>query len=126
MVSVQIDGARTLTRTQLVRVGEGVVQNLHHWDHAGRLVFDPFDGRTRLTQVRERQGDPAPTLRQLKRRVDAPSNRFHVVFHAQQEAGDQFTASLLPRVQERGGRRLETAAQHLINQVFRHLKVALP
>ena len=59
---MQIHRAGALARAQLIGVGEGVLQHFHHWDHAGRLVFDALDRRARLAQVGEQQRHAAAAL----------------------------------------------------------------
>ena len=53
MVRVQPDRPRPLAGTELVGIGEGILQHLHHRHHAGGLVFDALDRRPGLAQVRE-------------------------------------------------------------------------
>ncbi len=117
MVSRQVDRARSLTGTKLVGVAEAVFEKLHDGDDAAGLILDLLDRRTRLADVREQQGDSAAALAQLQRGVDAAGDRLHVVFDAQQEARDELTALGLAGVQERRGRRLETARDDLVYQL---------
>ena len=80
MVCAEVNGTRPLTRTQLVRVREGVLQKLHDRDNATGLVLDLLNRSAGFTQVRQRQGDATTALRQLKSRVNATGDRLHVVF----------------------------------------------
>ena len=125
VVRVQVHRTRALTRAELVRVGEGVLEQLHHGDDAGRLVLDVLDRRAVLADVAEQQGDAAAALGQLQRGVDAPRDRLHVVLDAQQEAGHGLAALRLADVEERGGRRLEPAGDDLRDDVAGDLLVAV-
>ncbi len=125
MVCVEVDRARTLTCTELVRVAEAVFEELHNGDDAAGLVLDLLDRCTRLTDVRQQQGDTAAALAQLQRRVDAARNRLHVVFDAQQEAADEFAALRLARVEEGRSRRLETTGDDLLDELDGQLLVAV-
>ena len=107
-MGVQVHGAGALARTQLIRVGERILQQLHHRVHAGGLILDLLDGRALLTQIGEVQGNAAATLGELEGRVDSARDGLHVVLDAQQEAGDEFAPGRLARVEEGGGSRLET------------------
>ena len=113
VVGVKIHCAGTLTCAQLIGVGEGVLQQLHHRNHAAGLVFDVLDRGAELTQVAQ-QRHAAAALRQLQGRVDAARNRLHVVFDAHQEAADRLTSLGLAEVQEGRGGRLETAGKHFV------------
>ena len=124
VVRVQVHGAGALARAELVRVGEGVLEELHHGDDAGGLVLDLLDGRAVLADVGQREGHAAAALGQLQGGVDAAGDRLHVVLDAQQEAGDELAALLLARVQKRGGGRLEAAGDHLVHEVGGQLLVA--
>ena len=124
VVRVQVHGTRTLTRAQLVRVGERVLEQLHDGHDAAGLVLDLLDRGTRLTQVRQLQGDAAAALGQLQRGVDAARDRLHVVLNAQQEAGHQLAARRLASVEERRGGRLEAARHDLVHEAASQLDVA--
>ncbi len=124
MVHIQVHGSGSLACSQLVGVTEGVLQKLHHGNNTRRLVFDPLDRCTCFTQVGEGKGHAAAALRQLQGTVDGPRDRLHVVFDAEQEAGNQFATGLLASVQESGGSGLEPPRKHLINQVACHVDVA--
>ena len=65
VVRVQVHSARALTRTQLVRVGEGVLEQLHDGHDAAGLVLNLLNRSARLAQVRQLQGDTAAALGQL-------------------------------------------------------------
>ena len=80
VVCAEVNGTRPLTRTQLVRVREGVLQKLHDRDNATGLVLDLLNRSAGFTQVRQRQGDATTALRQLKSRVNATGDRLHIVF----------------------------------------------
>ncbi len=58
MMGVEIDGAGTLARAKLVGVGEGILQEFHHRNDAGGLVFDLFDRRTGFTKIGQPKGPP--------------------------------------------------------------------
>jgi hypothetical protein len=49
----------------LVGVGEGVFEELHHGDDAGRLVFNALDGRSGFAEVAEQQSHTAATFGKL-------------------------------------------------------------
>ena len=124
VVRVQVDGARALTRAQLVRVGEGVLEQLHDGHDAAGLILNLLNGGARLTQVRQLQGDAAAALGQLQGGVDAARDRLHVVLDAQQEAGDQLAARRLTGVEEGRGSGLEAARHDLIDEATSQLDVA--
>ena len=124
MVGIQVDRTGTLPRTQLVGIRERIFQQLHHRNHAGRLVLDALDGRAQLAQVGEHQRHAATPLGKLQRRIDGTPDALHVVFHAQQEARDQLTPALLASIEERGRGRLESAADDLVHEAQRQLLVA--
>ena len=124
VVCVQVDRACALTCTKLVRVGEGVFQQLHDWDDTGGLVLDLLDRRTVLTQVGEVERHTTAALGELQRRVHAACDGLHVVFNTEQEAGDELTALRLTRVQEGWGCRLEATLDDFLNQGLRELLVA--
>ena len=117
MVRVEIHRARALTRTELVGVGEGVFQHLHNRNDAGGLVLNAFNRRTDFTDVGQHKGHAAAAFRQLQRRVHRATNRLHIVFNAQQEAGDQLAALLFAAVQEGWRGRLEAARDDFIDEV---------
>ena len=98
VMRMQVDRARTLPSAQLVGVGEGILQKLHHGDHPGRLVFDLFNRRTGFPQVTQQQCHPAAALGQLQGGVDGAADGFHIVFDAQQEAGHGLPALRLAAV----------------------------
>ena len=66
VMRVQIYRPRTLPRSKLVGVGKGILQQFHHGDDTGGLVFDPLDWRALFTNVGQHQGDAAATLAQLQ------------------------------------------------------------
>ena len=125
VVRVQVHRTGALAGTELVGVGEGVFEQLHHGDDAGALVLDVLDGRAVLADVAEQQGHAAAALGQLQGGVDAARDRLHVVLDAQQEAGDGLTALRLAEVEERGRRRLEAAGDDLVDQGDREVLVPL-
>ena len=125
VVCVQVDGTRALTCTQLVRVGEGVLEKLHHGNHATGLVLNLLDRGAGLAKVGELQGHATTALGQLQCGVDTAGDGFHIVFDAQKEAGDELASRGLAGVEEGRGCRLETSGHHLIDQVARHLDIAL-
>ena len=124
VVGVKVHRPRALASTQLVSVREGILQQLHDWDNSGGLVLNPLDGCSSLTKVSERQRHPSPTLRELKRGVDATSDGLHIVLDPEQETGDQFSACDLACVQEGRGRGLEPARHHFVHQVAGKLNVS--
>ena len=124
MVGIQVDRTGTLPRTQLVGIRERIFQQLHHRNHAGRLVLDALDGRAQLAQVGEHQRHTATPLGKLQRRIDGTPDALHVVFHTQQEARDQFTPTLLAGIEERGRGRLESTADDLVHETQCQLLVA--
>ena len=92
MVRVEPYRAGALTRAKLVGVGEGVLQHLHHRNHARRLVLDAFDRRAVFAQVREQKRHAAAAPGELQRGIYRAADRLHIVFDAQQETGDQLAA----------------------------------
>ena len=125
VVCVQVDSTRALTRAQLVRVGERVFKKLHNGNHATGLVLNLLDRGAGLAKVGELQGHAAAALGQLQCGVDAAGDGLHVVFDTQKEAGDQFASRGLAGVEEGRGCGLEAPGHHLVDQVARHLDVAL-
>ncbi|MCY1229136.1 hypothetical protein D9M72_414930 [compost metagenome] len=121
---MQVHRAGTLAGTELVGVGEAVLEELHHGDDARGLVFDLLDRRADFADVGQRERHAAAALGQLQGGVDGTADRLHVVFDAEQEAGDQLAALLLAGVQERGGGRLEAALNDLIHHLQGKLLVA--
>lgn len=101
MVGVQIGGTGALARTQLVGIRERVLQQLHHRVHARRLILDLLDQGTQFAQVRQVH-DAATPLGELKGGVDSAGNGLHVVFHAQEETGDELATGHLAGVEEGG------------------------
>ncbi len=124
VVRVQVHRTGTLAGTELVGVGEAVLEELHHGDDTGGLILDLLDRRADLADVGQREGHAAAALGQLQRGVDGPADRLHVVFDAEQEAGDQFAALALAGVQERRGGRLEAALDDLVHHLGGELLVA--
>src|SRR5690606_37236364 len=70
-----------------------------------------------LTDVRQREGHTAAALGQLQSGVDGAADRLHIVFDAQQEAGDELTALPLAGVEERRGGRLEATGDDLVDEL---------
>ena len=124
VVCVQVHGTGTLTCAELVCVGEGVFQQLHDGDNARGLVLNLLNGRTGFAQVGQGECHAAAALGELQCRVDGATDGLHVVFHAQQEAGDELAALLLTCVEEGRGCRLETTGDDLVDDVFGELLVA--
>ena len=124
VVRVQVHRAGTLAGAELVGVGEAVLEQLHHGDDAGGLVLDLLDRRADLADVGQQQRDAAATLGELQRGVDGAADRLHVVFDAQQEAGNQLAALALAGVQERRRGRLEAAFDDLVDHLGGELLVA--
>ena len=123
VVRVQVDRTRALAGTELVGVGERVLQQLHDRDDARGLVLDVLDRRAVLTNVAEQQRNSATALGQLQRRVDGAADGLHVVLDAEQEARHGLAALLLARVEERRGGRLEPAVDDLVDQLLGQLGV---
>ena len=117
VVGVQVHRAGTLTGTELVGVGERVLQQLHHRDDTGGLVLDVLDRRADLTDIGQQQRHAATTLGQLQGGVDGASDGLHVVLDTQQETRDGFAALGLADVEEGRGGRLEPAVDDLVDQV---------
>jgi len=113
---MQVHSTGTLTRTQLVGVGERVLEKLHDRDDTRTLVLDLLDRGAVLTNVGEQQGNSATALGQLQCRVDGATDGLHVVFDTKQEAGHGLTALLLARVQERRGGGLEASGDDLVDE----------
>ena len=124
MVCLQVHRTRTLTRAELVGVGERVLEQLHDRDDARALVLDVLDGRAVLANVAQQQRNSAAALGQLQRGVDGPPDGLHVVLDAQQKAADRFATLLLARVEERRGGRLEPAVDDLVDQLLGQRGVA--
>ena len=124
MVCVQVHRARTLARTELVGVGERVLEQLHDRDDARALVLDVLDRRAVLANVAEQQRNSAAALGQLQRRVDGAPDGLHVVLDAQEEAAHWLAALLLARVEERRGGRLEPAVDDLVDELLGQRRVA--
>ena len=118
VMGVQVHRAGTLARTELVGVGERVLQQLHDRDDARALVLDVLDRRPVLTNVAQQQRNTAATLGQLQRRVDGAPDGLHVVLDAKQETRDWLTALGLARVQERRGGGLEPAVDDFVDQLL--------
>ena len=95
---MQVHCARTLTRAELIGIRKRIFQHFHYRDYAGGLILNAFNRRTCFAQVREQKRHAATALGELKCGVDRPTNRLHVVFNTQQEAGDQLTALLFAAV----------------------------
>ena len=125
VVRVQVDSASTLTSTQLVSVGEGVLQQLHNRDDTGRLILDVLNRSTLFTQVAQQQRHTTAALGQLQRGVNGATNGLHVVLDTQQEAAHRLAALGLTGVEECRSSRLETSGDDLINQVLREPQVAV-
>ncbi|MPN05547.1 hypothetical protein SDC9_152798 [bioreactor metagenome] len=98
MVCVQIHRACALTCSELIRIRKRIFQHFHYRDHPRGLVLNAFNGRTCLAQVGEQKCHAAAAFGELKCGVDRPTNRLHVVFNTQQEAGDQLAALLFTAV----------------------------
>ena len=122
---MQVHGPRTLARPELIRVGERILEQLHHRVHPGRLVLDALNRGALFTQIGEVECHPAPALGELERGVNRAGDGFHIVFHPQQETGDQFPARLLTGIEESGGGRLETPGDHLFHEVGGQLGIPI-
>ena len=121
VVGVQVHRAGTLTRTELVGVGERVLQQLHDRDDARALVLDVLDRCAVLANVAEQQRDSAATLGQLQRGVDRAADRLHVVLDAQQEAVVHDGAADRVRV-----RALDVEVVHLLRNFLRRARSRTP
>ena len=124
VMGMQIHRAGALAGTQLVGVGERVLQQLHDRDDPGALVLDVLDRRAVLTNVAQQQRDSAATLGELKRGVDRSADRLHVVLDAQQEAAHRLAALLLAGVEESRGGRLEPPVDDLVDELLGELDIA--
>ena len=107
-----------LARTELVGVGERVLQQLHDRDDPRALVLDVLDRRAVLTNVTEQQRDSAATLGQLQRGVDGTPDGLHVVLDAQQKTAHRLAALGLAGVEKRRGGRLEAAVDDLVDELL--------
>ena len=119
VVRMQVHSTGALTRTQLVGVGERVLEKLHDRDDTRTLVLDLLDRGAVLTNVGEQQGNSATALGQLQCRVDGATDGLHVVFDTKQEAGHGLTALFLARVQESRGGGLEASGDDLVDEFRR-------
>ena len=125
VVRVEVDRAGTLAGTELIGVGEGILQQLHHGDDAGRLVLNVLNWCTGLADIRQQEGHAAAALGKLQRGVDGAADGLHVVLDAQQEAGDELAALGLAGVEEGRGSRLEAAGHDLVYEVLGQACVAV-
>ena len=125
VVGVEVDRASALAGAQLVGVGEGVLQKLHHRDHARGLVLDVLNRRALFADVGQQKRHAAAALGQLQRGVDRAADGLHVVLDAQQEAGDELAALGLAGVEEGRRRRLEAAGHDLIDKLLRQAGIAV-
>ena len=123
VMRVQVHRTGTLPCTELIGVGERVLQQLHDRNDTRALVLDVLDRRAVLTNVGQQQGNTAAALGQLQRRVDRAPDGLHVVLDAQQEAAHRLAALLLARVQERRGGRLEAAVDDLVDELLGQRRV---
>ena len=124
VVGVEVHRTGALAGPELVGVGEGVLEQLHHGDDAAGLVLDVLDRRAVLAQVAQQQRDAAAALGQLQRGVDGAADGLHVVLDAQQEAAHELSALGLAGIEEGGGGRLEAAVEDLVDEVAGELLVA--
>ena len=118
VMSVQVHRAGALTSTQLIGVGERILEQLHDRDDTRRLVLDVLDRRPVLANVAQQQRNSPATLGKLQCGVDRSPDRLHVVFDAKQKAAHRFAALRLPRVQECWGGRLEAAFDDLVDNLL--------
>ena len=118
VVRVEVHGTGTLACTELVRVTERILQELHDGDDARRLVLDLLDGCAVLAEVRQQEGHAAATLGKLKGGVDRTTDRLHVVLDTQEEARHELAALRLARVEEGRGRGLETPVENLVDDAL--------
>ena len=118
VVGMQVNRTGTLTRTQLVGVGERILQQLHDRDDPGALVFDVLDRGAVLANVAQQQRHSAAALGKLQRGVDRASDRLHVAFDTKQEAAHRLAALLLTGVEERRRGRLEPSVDDLVDKVL--------
>ncbi|SLC87874.1 Uncharacterised protein [Mycobacteroides abscessus subsp. massiliense] len=124
VVRMQVHRTGTLAGTELIGIGEGVLQQLHDRDDTRALVLDVLDRRPVLANIGEQQGNTATALGQLQCRVDGAADGLHVVLDAQQEAGHRLAALLLARVEEGRGGRLEASVDDLVDQLLGQLQIA--
>ena len=118
VVSVQVHCTGALTRTQLVSVRKCVFQHLHDRDNARRLVFNVLNWRTGFADVAQQQCNATAALGQLQGGVNSASDGFHVVFDAQQEAGNKLATLCLASIEEGWGCWLEATRHDFINHAF--------
>ena len=104
-------------RAQLIGIGKGIFQHLHHRHHAAGLVFNQFDRRTGLTQVVSRNATPPPRLR-----VAGPSSHCvrWIPYCLQYAAGSrrQTPRAAFAAVEEGQGGGLETSADDFLQQML--------
>ena len=115
---MQVHGTRSLARAELIRIGEGIFEELHYGHDAAGLVLDLLDRCPGLAQIRQGQCHAAAALGQLQGGVDAARDRLHIVLDAQKETGDELASGFLPGVEEGWGGGLETPRHHLVNKVL--------
>ena len=125
VVRVEVDRAGTLAGTELIGVGEGILQQLHHGDDAGRLVLNVLNWCTGLADIRQQEGHAAAALGKLQRGVDGATDGLHIVLDAQQEAGNELAALGLAGVEEGRGSRLEATGHDLVYEVLGQACVAV-
>lgn len=116
-MGVQVHRAGTLACAELIGVRERILEQLHDRDDTRRLVLDLLDRRTVLANIAEQQCDSATSLGQLKCGVDGAADRLHVVLDTEEETTHRLATLLLAGVQERGGRRLESTGDDLVDEV---------
>ncbi len=115
---MQVDRTGTLAGSELIGVGERVLQQLHDGDDTGTLILDVLDRRAVLANIAQQQRNPATALGQLQRRVDRAADRLHVVLDAQQETAHRFAALGLTGVEEGRGGGLEPSVDDLVDQLL--------
>src|SRR5699024_12576032 len=88
VTSVKIRSTSALSRSQLVSVGESILQLLHNRDNSGSDTIGILDTSTFFTKVGKKKCNTPSSLRQLKRVSDASTDRFHVILDTKKEAGN--------------------------------------
>src|SRR5699024_1361566 len=88
VTSVKVHSTSALSRSQLVSVGESILQLLHNRDNSGSDTIGILDTSTFFTKVGKKKCNTPSSLRQLKRVSDASTDRFHVILDTKKEAGN--------------------------------------
>lgn len=115
---MQVDRVGTLTGTELVGVGERVLQQLHDRDDAGALVLDVLDRGAVLANVGEQQRDSAAALDSCSAElIERPMDSML----SSMRSGKQLTGSprcFLPELRKIGVAGTEPAVHDLVDQLL--------